>query len=79
MSEAKHQRQARWRERNPMKVWAQAALRSAVTRGLVEPRPCEVCGDPNSEAHHPDYSRPAAVRWLCRKHHKAEHRNGGAR
>jgi hypothetical protein len=35
---------------------------------------CEDCGDPDTEAHHPDYDRPMVVRWLCRKCHKAEHR-----
>lgn len=67
-------RQLKWRERNPEKVWAHVALKSALRRGLVIQRPCEVCGDQHSEAHHPDYSRPAHVMWLCRKHHKAEHR-----
>lgn len=67
-------RQERWRQRNPHAAWAQSALRSAVRRGLVSQQPCEACGDQKSEAHHPDYSRPALVVWLCRKCHKAEHR-----
>lgn len=66
--------QAKWRERNPKAVWAQAALRAAIKRGIVEPQSCVVCGDPKAEAHHPDYSKPADVVWLCRRHHKAEHR-----
>jgi len=74
MSRVKHERQARWRDRNPMKVWAQAALRSAVKRGLVERQPCKVCGSLDADAHHADYSKPADVVWLCRLHHKAEHR-----
>jgi hypothetical protein len=36
--------------------------------------PCEVCGSPFAEAHHPDYDRPMLVNWYCRKHHQAEHR-----
>lgn len=70
----KHKAQAKWREKNPQAVWAHRALRSAVKLGIVKQQPCEVCGDPDSEAHHPDYDRPAAVRWLCRRHHKAAHR-----
>lgn len=71
---SRYSRQARWRDRNPQAVWAHVALKSALRRGLVVQRPCEVCGSPDSEAHHPDYTRPALVQWLCRRHHTAEHR-----
>jgi hypothetical protein len=66
--------QAKWRDGNPQKVWAQRALRSALKVGLITQMPCKVCGDPDSEAHHGDYSKPMDVDWLCRLHHKAEHR-----
>jgi len=72
--------QARWRQRNPLARWAHVALASALKRGLVARLPCEVCGDPKTDGHHPDYSRPMDVVWLCRRHHKAAHaksRNGG--
>lgn len=69
----KHRRQAAWRERNQLKVWAHSALRSALKRGLIEQQPCEVCSDPNSEAHHDDHAKALEVRWLCRAHHKAHH------
>jgi hypothetical protein len=69
----KHQRQERWRERNPQAYWAHAALRSGLRRGLVQPQPCEVCGETKAEAHHPDYDRPLMVQWLCRVHHKQVH------
>lgn len=74
-------RQAKWRDRNPKAAWAHSALRAAVKRGLVEPQPCEVCGAADAEAHHHDYDRPADVIWLCRVHHREEHRRlrqGGA-
>ncbi len=71
---SKHERQKRWRERNPLAAWAHVALQSAIRRGLISRQPCEECGDPQTDAHHPDYTRPAHVQWLCRKHHKEEHR-----
>ncbi len=70
----KNVRQKKWRDRNPHAVWAHVALKSAIRRGLVEPQPCSVCGEPKAEAHHADYTRPMLVEWLCRRCHKAEHR-----
>ena len=69
----KHRRQAAWRERNQLKVWAHAALRSALNRGLITKQPCEICGTEDSEAHHDDHAKALDVRWLCRAHHKALH------
>ena len=43
-------------------------------RGKIIKQPCEICGNPNSEKHHDDYSKPAEVRWLCRKHHLEHHK-----
>lgn len=75
----KFRSQAKWRAANQLKVWAHKALNSGLRRGLVERRPCEVCGGEPTDAHHDDYDRPLDVRWLCRAHHKAAHQQGGAR
>lgn len=66
--------QAKWKAANPQAVWAQQALRSALRRGLTDKEPCEVCGADEVDGHHDDYDRPMDVRWLCRRHHKREHR-----
>lgn len=42
-------------------------------RGLLTKQPCRVCGDPNSQMHHPDYNDPLRVEWLCKKHHRDLH------
>ena len=42
--------------------------------GRLIPQPCETCGSQKVEKHHDDYSRPLQVRWLCRAHHLALHR-----
>lgn len=36
-------------------------------------RPCENCGEPVTQAHHDDYTKPLEVRALCRKCHGAQH------
>ena len=60
--------------REPHKAAASLAVRYAVKVGKVKKLSCEVCGNPKSEAHHPDYSKPLDVMWLCRKHHADIHR-----
>jgi len=52
---------------------ARSALFQAVKTGAVERFPCFVCGEDHSEAHHPDYSMPLDVVWLCKPHHKEIH------
>lgn len=47
---------------------------SAIRSGTITRLPCEVCGNPKSEAHHVDYNRPLDLTWLCSKHHKEEHK-----
>ena len=41
-------------------------------RGKLTPQPC-ACGSEAVEMHHPDYSRPLDVRWLCRPCHLKLH------
>lgn len=46
----------------------------AMRLGVLIPKPCEVCATTNVQAHHPDYSKPLDVRWLCRVHHNKLHK-----
>jgi len=41
--------------------------------GKLDKQPCEQCGEIRAEAHHSDYRRPLAVRWLCFTHHREAH------
>lgn len=58
----------------PEKYKARRKVYDAVRRGKMQRLPCEVCGDPKSQGHHVDYSKPLEVKWLCAKHHGLEHR-----
>lgn len=60
--------------RHPEKHEARLQLAKAVASGRVMRMPCCVCGNPRSEGHHEDYSKPLDVIWLCRKHHTPRHR-----
>lgn len=65
----------RWASRNAEKRAAHVAVRLAKRRGDLTPLPCEVCADPEVHAHHDDYNKPLAVRWLCAAHHAAHHKS----
>ena len=56
---------------------ARAKVAQAVKSGKLIRLPCLVCGDPNSQAHHEDYSKPLEVQWLCQHHHSNEVNNVG--
>lgn len=60
------------RDRYPERAAAAYEVKVAVRYGRLKPLPCFVCGS-KAEAHHPDYSRPLDVVWLCRKHHSEAH------
>lgn len=66
---------SRYRSENHReRIAARQAVKNAIRRGDLSVKPCEKCGEAKSEAHHPDYSKPLEVMWLCRPHHNAEHR-----
>jgi hypothetical protein len=54
------------------KLACRRIVQIALEAGLLERKPCEVCGK-KGEAHHEDYSRPCDVKWLCFKHHVKRH------
>jgi hypothetical protein len=68
-----------WRKTHPLtpeqrrKDIARSYANAYKRRGKLIPRPCWCGGE--AEMHHPDYSRPLHVVWLCREHHRALHRD----
>jgi hypothetical protein len=69
----------RWRQTNPLtpeqclKDKSRSYAGVYKRRGKLTPQPCEGCGS-RAEMHHDDYSKPLAVRWLCRPCHLEHHR-----
>lgn len=65
----------RWRKQNPERRAAQIYLNNALRDGRVIRWP--TCALPDCEqkpeAHHPDYTKPLSVVWLCAPHHKQAH------
>jgi hypothetical protein len=65
---------AEWQKRNPEKGAAHHAVNNAVRDGRLVKLACERCGNPDSEGHHDDYTKPLDVIWLCPRHHAERHK-----
>lgn len=61
-------------EEEKMKSIVRSKVKMRIRRGTMKRLPCEVCGNPKSQAHHDDYSKVYDVRFLCRKHHNEYHK-----
>lgn len=63
---------AEWKQDYPERRAAHMKVLYALRSGKLERQPCWICGA-KAEAHHPDYSMPLDVVWLCPSHHKQAH------
>lgn len=71
-AESHNKANQRYLEDYPERNKARIAVNNAVRDGRLMRQPCFICGE-KAEAHHPDYSRPLDVVWLCDSHHKQTH------
>ncbi len=47
---------------------------TALKKGIIKKEPCKICKKKyRVNGHHPDYSKPLEVIWLCPIHHKQLH------
>lgn len=53
------------------KALARHIVAVSIKHGFLVRQPCW-CGEAG-QAHHPNYSKPLEVVWLCQKHHSEEH------
>jgi DNA-directed RNA polymerase subunit RPC12/RpoP len=61
-------------ERYPERVKARSKVQDAIRRNKLIRKPCQRCGSKiNIQAHHPDYSKPLLVVWLCADCHRKLH------
>lgn len=54
-------------------IRANAVVHNELKRGRISRLPCIICGATEVEAHHPAYSLPLDVVWLCKTHHTEVH------
>jgi ribosomal protein S27AE len=62
-----------WKKSNPEKALAHKIARNARRSGVLVATTCEKCGESKVEMHHPDYTKPLAVQWLCKRCHTDLH------
>lgn len=64
----------RWETGHRQAVRAENRARYAREVGRLKPEPCISCGATEDiVGHHPDYSQPLSVVWLCRRCHSVLH------
>lgn len=62
----------------PEKFKARQILNEALKKGkIIKPKKCLYCEETYIHGHHPDYTKPLEVIWLCPFHHKKEHKKVG--
>jgi hypothetical protein len=64
----------RYVEKYPERQAARAKVKDALRSGKLIKHPCKVCGTERVHAHHPDWTKPLDVVWLCPPHHKQAHK-----
>jgi hypothetical protein len=57
------------------KQYARIVMAKAIAKGtLIRPSQCSQCGsEQRIDGHHPNYSQPLLVEWLCRRCHRQKH------
>ena len=64
-----------YRSKYPEKVKAQQLLNYPTKNRNVKKSACVVCGVTQGiDGHHPDYTKPLIVIWVCPIHHKQIHK-----
>ncbi len=68
----------KWRAANKHKVAAKKAIETLVRNRVIKaPNECRICNRSGIiHGHHPDYSRPFFVVWLCQQCHSGAHAYG---
>lgn len=75
----RNEQKRKWREEHPEKVRAHRILNKAIKSGeIIRPKTCSKCKGVGTEdnpiqGHHPDYSKPLQVIWLCQICHSRLH------
>ncbi len=56
---------------------ARSYANTYLRRGMILREPCKICSSVKVEMHHPDYTKPLLIMWLCRRCHLELHKKAG--
>ncbi len=56
-----------------VKQFAHKYVFNAIEAGEIKREPCAICEKEQAQAHHPDYSQPLMIVWLCLDCHRKVH------
>lgn len=62
------------KQENKIKLLARKVMTKAIKDKILSRQPCVKCGNIKVDGHHPNYSKPLSVIWLCKKHHQELHK-----
>lgn len=62
-------------EEEKLKANARSYTNQYIKRGYIFKEPCYYCGNPKVQVHHPDYTKPLIIYWLCIPCHRELHSN----
>ena len=71
--QAEKMRQYRENPELKLRFDARRIARNAYRKGLLKEQPCALCNCPDVQKHHPDYSKPLLIVWVCFKCHQKLH------
>ena len=63
----------RLRREHPEVYLAHLEVAKALYRGEIKRKKCK-CGNEKVIAHHPDYSKPLEIEWMCQSCHMKYHK-----
>lgn len=63
----------KYRKNNSVKDRCREKTKRAIYSGKLVRKPCERCGAEYAHGHHPDYSKPLEIVWLCSACRGLEH------
>jgi hypothetical protein len=63
----------KWRMNNKNKHLVHNFTQTALYNGKLIKKPCCICGNSKSQAHHEDYNKPLNIIWFCQEHHSQRH------
>ena len=73
------EKKAEYRQRPEVRIknLARWYVHHEIRAGRLKREPCALCGKPQGQAHHNDYTQPLLIVWLCDTCHRGLHFSSG--